>query len=288
MKNKIHFRLRPGINIDSLRGELADIKVWGFNGAELSIDTVPLIISGRVNQSFVDYVQPVLKEYDLSYSAHIGLGLDLRVKHNLQIHIDTLYSSIDICSRLNLNPLVLHFEQDSGDKEIENEFIRHHAEAAAYAEERNVALVLENVEIEHYKPVINAIKQINHPNLAMNLDVGHLYLAAKYLGFSFEDAVMDCIPHVRHCHLHDNTGIFEPMRLENFDLYETLSRSERIAHGRGDIHLPPLYGDVPIPFVVDELKRAGYSGIYTCEYSGKMFAPFNTEICNSVRALIEA
>ena len=288
MKSKIHLRFYSGISIDSLGKELADIQAWGFNGAEFSLDAFPLIISGKVNQPFVNYVQPVLQEYNLSYSAHIGSGLDLRSRHSLQIHINTLRSSIDICAQLNLNPLVLHFEADSGDEEIEKEFIRYHAEAAAYAEERNVALVLENVEIEHYKPVLNAIKQINHPNLAMNLDVGHLYLASSYFSFPFEEAVKDCVPYVRHCHLHDNTGIFEPMRLENFDMYKTLSMTERIAHGRGDIHMPPLYCDVPIPFIVEELKKAGYSGIYTCEYPGKMFAPFNTEICNSVRALIEA
>jgi len=288
MKNKIYLNIKPGISVASFPNELASIKAWGFDGAEISLDTFPLIISGKTNQPFLDYIRPILKEHDLSYSAHIGLGLDLRNIDNLFLHMSVLYSSINICAQLGLNPLVLHYEQDSGNSEVERQFINCHAKAADYAAKHSIALVLENIEVEHYKPVLETVKAINHPNLTMALDVGHLYISSKYFGFSFEDAIKECAPYVGHCHISDNTGIFEPMRLSNFDLYRTLPMGYRIAYGRGDIHMPPLYCNVPIPFAVNELKNIDYVGIYTCEYPAKDFQAFNTEICRSVRRLIEA
>jgi len=288
MNNKIYLNISAdSTDINSLRQDLANIKAWGFDGAEIGLKALPLMISGKINQPFVDYVQGILQEYDLSYSAHIADGLDLRTSDSLELHKKALHTSIDICAQLSLSPLVLHFEQDSGDAAVEAQFLRFHREAAEYAATRSVALVLENIEIEHYLPALEMVKAINHPNLTMCLDVGHLYLSAKLLDYSFEDAVRACAPYVSHCHMHDNTGIFEHMRIENHHLYNTLPMSYRIAYGRGDIHMPPLYCDVPIPFVIEELKKAGYQGIYACEYPGKTFTPFNAEICSNLRALIE-
>ena len=287
MNNQIYVNISPGITIESLSRELAAAKAWGFDGVELSFDAFPFIISGRINKPYVVLLQNILKDFDFTYSAHIGTGMDLRSKDSLPLHINVLESSIDICAELGLNPLVLHYENNSGDKDIEDQFIKCHAQSAEYALKRSVSLGLENIEIEHYKPVLEAIREINHPNLTMVLDTGHLYLSAKYFKFSFEDAIIDCAPYVSHCHLSDNTGIFEQMRLDNFDLYRTLPMAYRIAYGRGDIHMPPLYCDVPFPFVINELKKINFSGIYVCEYQYRLFENFNTEICKSVRNLIE-
>ena len=288
MKSKIYVNISPGIRIQDLADELAAAKNWGYDGVELSLDAFPIIISGRTNKVFVSLLKGILKDHDLSFSAHIGTGLDLRSRETLAMHINVLEASIDICAELGLDPLVLHFENDSGDPGIEEQFIRCHAQAVEYASQRKVTLGLENIEIEHYKPVLDAIRLINKPNFKLVLDTGHLYLAAKYYGFSFEDAVKECIPYVSHCHLSDNTGVFEQMRIDNFDLYRTLPMGYRIAYGRGDIHMPPLYCDVPFPFIIEELKKADFSGIYVCEYQYRIFEPFNAEICKNVRKLIES
>ena len=286
MKNEIYVNVYGGIAIQSLAGELEAIRTWGFDGIELSLEVFPLIISGKINKPFVGLLRTILKNSDLGCSAHIGAGLDLRSRDSLALHVQVLEASIDICAELGLNPLILHFEQDSGDREIEDKFKKCHAQAAEYAQKCSVTLGLENIEIEHYKPVLDMVKEINHPNLPMVLDTGHLYLASKYYGFSFEDAVKECAPYIRHCHLNDNSGIFEQMRIDNFDLYRTLPMGYRISYGRGDIHMPPLYSEVPIPFVINELKKVGYTGKYVCEYQHRIFEPFNAEICGNLRKLI--
>ena len=287
MRNKIHINISAGVDLQSLSRELSAAKSWGFDGVELGLDAFPLIISGKINKPFVSLLHSIFKGVDIHGSAHIGSGLDLRTKDSLPMHVNVLQASIDICAELELNPLVLHYEKDSGNRDIENQFRKCHAEAAEYAQQCSVTLGMENIEIEHYKPVLETVKAINHPNLYMVLDTGHLYLASRYYNFSFEDAVRECTPYTGHCHLNDNSGIFEQMRIDNFDLYRTLPMGYRIAYGKGDIHMPPLYCDVPIPYVIDEFKKAGFSGKYVCEYQYRLFEPFNAEICKNIKAIIE-
>lgn len=288
MKNEIYLNVYSGIPVQSLASELAAAKAWGYDGIELGLDAFPLIISGKINRPFTGLIKKILNDSGIGGSAHIGTGLDLRSKDSLALHVRVLEASIDICAELGLNPLVLHFEKDSGDTVTEERFIECHAAAAEYASKRSVFLGLENIEIEHYKPALEAVRKISHPNLFFVLDTGHLFLASRYYGFSFEDAVSECAPHAGHCHLHDNSGIFEQMRIDNFDLYRTLPMGYRITFGRGDIHMPPLYSESPVPFVVDELRKAHFAGKYVLEYSHRMFEPFNGEICQSARKLIES
>lgn len=286
-KPMIGINIATGINVNALEGELASVKAWGFDCAELALDAFPLIISGKQNKPFVKYVSSILNKAGLFYSAHIGVGLDLRSTDRFQLHMDTLLASIDICAELSLNPLVLHFEQDSHISRIEDAFIEGHKKAALYAQQKGIMLCLENIEVEHYKPVLDAVKLIDLANFKMNIDLGHMYIACKYFGFSFEEAIRECAPYVAHCHINDNTGIFEPMRLENFDLYRGLPMGFRITFGRGDIHMPPLYCDVPIEFSVQVLKAAGFCGKYICEYQNRLFTPFNQQIQKNIREVIE-
>ncbi|MCL2831972.1 MAG: sugar phosphate isomerase/epimerase [Treponema sp.] len=288
MKNPIYLNVYSGVAIEALAAELAAVKSWGFDGIELGLYAFPLIISGKINKPFVSLLKNILKENNIRGSAHIGTGLDLRSKDSLGLHVKVLNASVEICAELGLNPLILHYEKNSGDPDTETQFFNCHAAAAEFALQSKVKLGLENIEIEHYKPVLDTVRQINHPNLGMVLDTGHLFLASGYYGFSFEDAVKECAPFIFHCHLNDNSGIFEKMRLQNFDLYRTLPMGYRIAFGRGDIHMPPLYSETPIPYVIGELKKTGFAGIYVCEYSHRMFTPLNAEICGNVRKLAES
>lgn len=287
VKSKIGINIAAGISINALEDELASIKNWGYDCAELTLDAFPLIISGKKNEQYVKYVGGILDKADLHYSAHIGVGLDLRNTEKHQLHMDTLLASIDICSELSLNPLVLHFEQDSHDPQIEAAFIEGHKKAALHAAQKGIVLCLENIEVEHYKPALEAVKLINLSNFKMNIDLGHMYISSKFFGFSFEEAVRECAPYAAHCHINDNTGIFEMMRLENFDLYRGLPMGNRITYGRGDIHMPPFYGEVPIEFSIGVLKEAGFSGKFICEYQSKLFTPFNKQIQQDIRKVIE-
>jgi sugar phosphate isomerase/epimerase len=150
-----------------------------------------------------------------------------------------------------------------------------------------VKLSIENIEVEIAEKTAEFVRAIDHPNLGMTLDLGHLYLSAKHFGYDFLETVKKCAPLLSHLHLNDNTGDFEMMRLTNFDLYKTMDRNYRFAFGRGDIHVPPFWGKAPLAEAIAVIKQTEYSGFWICEYYNQSFVPFNREVQERVRREIE-
>lgn len=258
----------------------------GFDCVEFKLSTFPLISSGEVMWPFVAYVKNIFQKFPLRYTAHIGNGLELRNTHELDLQKRVLKASIDICQALSIDILTLHFEQASLFYDRERAFLEGHIAAADYAASLGITLCIENIEIEHHTKVLAMIDQVNRPNFAMTLDTGHLALASAYFGYDFIKAVQECAPYVRHLHVNDNTLTFEAMRLTDFPLYRTLQMEYRIAFGRGDTHLPPFWGKIPLQEVLGILNRADYRGLFICEYQNDLYVPFNQSIQANTRNVI--
>jgi sugar phosphate isomerase/epimerase len=93
-------------------------------------------------------------------------------------------------------------------------------------------------------------------------------------------------PFLGHMHLNDNTGTFEELRITNRSIYDSLPMSYRREFGRGDIHLPPYFGEVPFEEVF--ARTPHYEGKFICEYTSGDFMPLNTGIQKNVRNKILA
>lgn len=277
----------PEVHAEDIEKVVHQLTENGYDAIEYCLSDHPLIVGGEINQEYVQYVRNIFRRYPVRFTAHIGEGLDLRAEKDFDLHKRVLFASIDICANMGLSPLTVHFEQATPYLQREERFFESHMEAADYAEQRGVRLCIENIEVEHYAKVLSFIRRANHPNLCMTLDIGHLNLAAHHFGHPFLDAVRECQPYVRHLHLSDNVGIFESMRLTNFDLYRTLPLGSRFALGRGDIHMPPYWGNIPIDEVLSILIRKGYDGIYICEYYNERFVPFNGSIQKTVSTAVQ-
>lgn len=275
------------LNSENLADRLRQTAAFGFQCVELNLGTLPLIVEGEVCQPYVRYLSQVMKQIPLHYTAHIGFGLELRDLPRYGLHKKVLFASIDICGQLGIARLVLHFEKASDVEREETAFLQAHREAAEYAAQKNVMLCMENVEIEHYRKVIEMVRRVDHPAFKMTLDLGHLFLFVNHFGGDFLQAVGECAPYVEHLHINDNTGHFEPMRLSNFSEYRHLPMGYRIAFGSGDIHLPPLWGKVPIREALEILHSFDYRGIFLCEYENTLYMPFGKEIAETTRKLIE-
>lgn len=259
----------------------------GFDCMEIGLSELPLIIGGKVCWSYVQYVKQILERHPIKYTAHITAGLDLRNLEEYDLHKQVLLSSIDVCNALGIECLTLHFEQASRVAKEEQAFFKAHVEAAEYAAKKQVLLALENIEVEDHRKVVCMLKKIDHPNLRMNLDIGHLNLSTHYFGGDFKEAVEECAPLVRHVHLSDNVGRFQKMRLENFYLYKTIPMGVRTAFGAGDVHLPPLWGEIDTRFAIETLHKANYKGVFLCEYQNELYVPFQGKIQADVRALVK-
>jgi len=273
-------------SVENLEMSLQKIVDDGFDCVEFKLSTYPLISFGEILWPYVAFVKNVFQKFPLRYTAHIGNGLELRNTHELDLQKRVLKSSIDICQALSINLLTLHFEEASMFCDREQAFLEGHIEAADYAASLGITLCIENIEVEHHTKVLAMIDKVNRPNFGMTLDTGHLALASAYFGYDFEKAVQECAPYVRHIHINDNTFTYEEMRLANFPLYRTLQMEYRIAFGRGDIHLPPFWGKIPLKWVLDTLNRAGYQGLFVCEYQNDLYSPFNKGIQENTRNII--
>jgi sugar phosphate isomerase/epimerase len=282
---------RIGLNLPAscsspqgLRNGLKRIVDDGFDVAELSLNTFPLILGGEIVQDYVSWLEKELSAYPLSYSAHIDGKVNLRSTDDYELNKRVLISSIEICGFLGLSPLVLHFEVDSGDPTVEKRFYEDHVKAADYAHRKGVLLSIENIEVERVAPVVRMVRSLDHPALRMCFDVGHAYLASDYFRFDFLDAVESAVDVVGHVHMSGNTGVFEPLRITDRPLYDSLSKNYRFAFGRGDIHAPPLWGNIPYD---DVLARLGsLDCVYLCEYYSDRFLPFNRSVQERIRAKI--
>jgi len=266
---------------ETTRRYLSSFVADGFDVAEVCLDTYPLIVAGEICEPWVAFLGSMLKEFPLKYSAHIGRGLDVRDIRNKEKHRAVLKSSIDICARLGMSPLVLHYEVKGRDQEAEKYFIQAHCEAADYAGARGVLIVVENIEVELVEPVIELVAAVNSPSLRMAFDTGHAFLASHYFKFDFMEAFKKTLPWLAHLHMSDNSGIFEELRITDRPKYDFLPMGYRIEYGRGDIHLPPYFGKIPYDELFGEL--GDFKGIYLCEYYVERFMPLNGQVRKKVR-----
>lgn len=286
---KVGNNLPSKTGLMTLDAELSRIEADGYDVCEINLGTVPFIISGGIQANVVQYVKEILHQHQLSYTAHVGYGLDLRNVAEFEMHKEVLMSSVRVCAGLGIELLNLHFEEESVFPDIEEAFLKVHLEAADLAAKIGVRLSVENIEVEHTQKALDFVKRANHPNMGMNLDLGHLYISACYFQYDYLKMVAECAPYLYHLHINDNTGIFEPLRVENHLLYDAMSMNQRFTFGRGDIHIPPLWGHAPLKEAFGIIKRAGYQGVWLCEYYSQHFGPFNKGIQEDVRkAILEA
>ena len=238
-------------------------------------------MDGEICEPWVELLGRMLKEFPLEYSAHIGRGLDIRDIRNKEKHRAVLKSSIDICARLGMSPLVLHYEVKGRDQEAEKYFIQAHREAAEYAGGKGALIVVENIEVELVEPVVELVAEINSPALRMAFDTGHAFLASHYFKFDFMEAFKKTLPYLAHLHMSDNSGTFEELRITDRPKYDYLPMGYRIEYGRGDIHIPPYFGKIPYDELFGVLGE--FKGIYLCEYYVERFLPLNGLVQKKVR-----
>lgn len=273
--------------MNALAGALCRITEEGWQAAELNLSSCPLIIGGRLQQPVLDYMKSVMDQFPLHYTAHASYGLDLRSQTDGELHRQVMLASLEACAQLGIDRLNLHYEEHSKDRREEGQFMERLSEAADRGQELGVRVNVENIEVEDYGYALEAVRTLDHPNCGMTLDLGHLWLSANYFGYDYLEAVAACAPWVRHLHINDNDGVFEPMRLTDYELYNTLDKGYRFTFSRGDIHIPPFWGTAPLADAFALLKRAGYDGVWLCEYYSHLFRPLNSEIRQRVLAAIE-
>ena len=262
--------------LQQLERGLARLRELGFRLVEVNPAPFCLIMNGKLRRPQLDNLLSVLRGFDLRYSLHGLNRLNLAYDPRHELCRQVMACQIEISRAIGASHLVVHSGLQAldavrygirpsllSDKELaagarqEVEALRDLARVAADA---GVVICMENGDphqweynvisrfdrprselLKHHSrlcvaPMVRQLEAIDHPNVAMKLDVGHLYIAAHDLGFDYLGAVGEAAPWVKHLHISDNFGLLD----RGVD-----TEHDRWAFGEADIHLPPGWGSIP-------------------------------------------
>ncbi len=263
--------------------ELALAHRVGYDAAEISMDGTGIIFGGHLHPRLLRDALEEFARHDLVYTVHAPSSLDLRDRTHRDVQMLLARSTLEFCQRVGGRVLVLHFERQSPDPRDEEAFEDAVLRLSDDAGDR-VTLAVENIEVERVEPVVECVDRIGRPNVAMALDIGHAYLAASHFGVDFLETIKQALPFIRHIHVNDNFGRYDPLRLENFTLYRTQTPADTFPLGKGDLHLPVGWGAIPLRQAFASL--GGYEGIVIHEYRYPLFLASAEEDCARARSLV--
>jgi len=247
------------------------------------MDGTGLVFGGRLHPERLSEALRAFAGHPFSYSVHSPSSLDLRDRRNREAQMDLARATLRFSREVGARVLVIHFEQQSRDREDEAAFTD--AILRLSDEAGDVLLGVENIEVERVDPVVERVREIGRPNVIMTFDVGHAALAAAQFGFDLTDAVRTALPVLAHLHVNDNFGRYDPLRLENFTVYRTQTPADTFPLGKGDLHLPVGWGALPLERVFDALR--GYRGTVIHEYRYQLFPASAEDDYTRARALVD-
>lgn len=274
-----------GINADhigsrrplaALQRELTRSREAGFRLVEIDITPFHLIVGGEIHRPSLDGFLAVTRSFDLSYTVHGLLRLNLAYDERHELCTRIMRHQIDLCREIGSPVLVIHSGLQAldelrhgvrltplGPEELASGARREVATLRALAplaKDCGVTICMENGDTHqweheliarqglprddlsahhariHIPPIARQLEAIDHPAVGMTVDVGHLYIAACDMGFDPVEAAAQAAPWVKHVHVSDNFGLLD----RGFD-----SEADRWAFGEADLHMPPGWGAVP-------------------------------------------
>lgn len=275
---------KTGPILGDVAAELDGYQECGFDMVELSVHDLDLVLNGRLQQRKLEAVVALVQQFPFAYTVHAPDRMNLAFSSDLELEKNVLAASLEISAATGARSMVYHSglsafshlrwpgaEWPSLAQMVEGQ----EAEAKALvalmplAEKYGVIVAMENTNYSGYEiarlrqaglppsalptyfpalylsELVRQLRRVNHPNLGLTLDVGHLFTAARPCGFDYLEAIREAAPHIRHLHISDNfgrpDGPFHGPR-------------ERNSHGEGDLHLPPGWGDVPLESVFHTLS----------------------------------
>ena len=262
-------------------GYVADL---GYRLVELDPHPLAIIVNGTVRQAVLADFVAVLRNFNLRYTIHGANRLNLAYDPRHALCKAIMQAQIEICRAVGARRLVYHSGLQAldlvrhgvrrtllSDEELaagaaqEVAALRALAPLAADAGliiglengdshqwEHNILASLGRPRAELAKhharlyipPIVRQLEAVDHPNIAMTLDIAHLHIAAHDMGFDYLTAIEQAAPWVKHLHANDNFGRLD----QGFN-----TEMDRWAFGEADIHLPPGWGSIPYPEVFARL-----------------------------------
>jgi sugar phosphate isomerase/epimerase len=244
-------------DFDLLRANLDDAARLRVEFVELPLFTMNVIAGGRILQKQVQRLKDALHGHALRYTVHGPIAVNFMQGRDLvDRHMAVAQATLEIAAELGAIHVILHTgiisARTEGDIESAYGVQREaYARLGDFAAQHGVLIAVENVFTSHPEEhtalpsrLAREIDAIAHPNVRACFDFSHGAITSAAQGANFLDEAKALARVTRHLHIHDSFG--DPLRMR------TYSRSERIAYGLGDLHLPIGWGNIPWDTVMAE------------------------------------
>ncbi|MDR3566347.1 MAG: sugar phosphate isomerase/epimerase [Negativicutes bacterium] len=290
-------------NLNVLRKELELYQQLGFSHVELAPHGVGVMYHGRLNAQRLHDLQLILREYPFSYTVHGPNPMNLMNDEPGNIEWQMFVASLEFTAAIGAKIMVYH----AGRYWPEENFSAHERPYQTPQEKRvlweresvalaNLADVADRsdvtIAVENARPYLDAphycyaeslaelgrmVRTVNHERVGIALDVGHAHLAACHYRYDLRKEVGEISRYVKHIHLHDNFG--------KCCYSKERKQYELAATGRGDMHMPIGWGNIPAAGVLAQL--ADYQGIVTLELRPRYREYYREALENAQQLLTE-
>lgn len=245
------------IHFDRLRENLDQAEELGVDFVELPLFAMDIVAGGRVLPGQMRSLHDALKARNLGYTLHGPIALNFMQSPDHQArHLSVAKAAIEVAADIGAVHLVFHTGRISTESqhEIEEAYARQREAFATLGEiaaRGSLVLAVENIFAmkagEHTalpSRLAREIEAIGHPNVRACLDFSHAAITSAAAGADFLAEAKALARVARHLHIHDSFGDPTP--------FETFTRSERLAYGLGDLHLPIGWGTIPWPVIMQD------------------------------------
>lgn len=270
--------------IENLERDLKFFQDVGYDYVEIPVDAIDVIRYGKLIPRQMRDLKDLLNSLCLKYTVHAPGALDLRDVDNLEVQKTLFRSCIEFTAEIGAEIFVYHYGRRTDDSRLEQLLFQGMLELADHARSLNVQICVENIEIDTVQNVVEFVKGVARENVGMTFDFAHAYLAANRFGFDFLDSVRLAKPYIRHIHVQDNFGRFEELRLAGYDQYKLIPYRRLLALGKGDLHLPPGWGVVPLDVAFELLED--YEGVFMLEYYHHRYRSQAREILEAAKSYV--
>jgi len=230
---------------------------------EIPAAGLDVIARGRIIRKRLERVKELLSNYNFRYTVHAPDVINLKIKTN-PWHYQVMEATIEFAGEINAEVVVYHYGEVDHSIDVPERVQRKTEivalrELADLAKEKGVVIGVENVG-HPVSEVLKLVRAVNHPNVKLVIDVGHLFIVSNYTGIDFYDELKKGLPYAVELHLSDNFG-------ESPQTYQKIPDVEafRFVYGIGDLHLPIGEGDIPYNKVFRIIRESGFDGIVILE-----------------------
>ena len=273
-------------SLDALRKDLQYFSGIGMQAVEIPVHGLDAIKNGVLDRKRLKDIRSILEDFDFAYSVHSPNPLNLMDLEWPDLHVSVFRSSLEFTAEIGAKAMVYH-----AGRFIPEETFAINGKRCLPATLKKQLLKMERdhlrqlsrefpevtICIENARPYLyhspycygerldaldEQVQRISSPNVKINLDVGHLNMAANFYGFDPVSVTRDCKELIAHTHIHDNFG----KSVYHFEKQQT----HQIPFGRGDSHMPIGWGSIAIRDILSTYLDH-YDGLLIMELRSRYF-----------------